>query len=268
MAFNDIIAEAQTAQIVECFKITIVASDEVWTFTSATEDIDFLADTYLAVPIKRNRLEADPNDPFKSNLDITVDKDNEFIREIIPGMQDSLVRIELFQIHEPTLEYVRGYYGEVLKFSVGEAEATISCATINLDLSKAILHKRYQKQCSHALYSDGCGLTNLNYMTEGELLTVSGATLTATEFDSQDDDYFTGGYLEIGTEKKLIIAHSGTQVTVLSPFKYASVGDNFFAFAGCDHSIATCKSKFGNSLNFGGQPYIPNKVPFGKSIAY
>ena len=41
----------------------------------------------------------------------------------------------------------------------------------------------------------------------------------------------------------------------------------FEAFAGCDRTFATCQSKFGNSLNFGGFPWIPVKNPFaGDSI--
>jgi hypothetical protein len=44
-------------------------------------------------------------------------------------------------------------------------------------------------------------------------------------------------------------------------------GRAFEAFAGCDRTFATCQSKFGNSLNFGGFPWIPAKNPFaGDSI--
>jgi hypothetical protein len=46
-----------------------------------------------------------------------------------------------------------------------------------------------------------------------------------------------------------------------------AVGNAFEAFAGCDRSFSTCQSKFGNSLNFGGFPWIPPKNPFaGDSI--
>ena len=46
-----------------------------------------------------------------------------------------------------------------------------------------------------------------------------------------------------------------------------AVGVAFEAFAGCDRTFATCQSKFGNSLNFGGFPWIPAKNPFaGDSI--
>lgn len=40
-------------------------------------------------------------------------------------------------------------------------------------------------------------------------------------------------------------------------------GDGFTIVAGCDHSFATCKAKFANSLNFRGFPHLP-----GNDVAY
>lgn len=34
------------------------------------------------------------------------------------------------------------------------------------------------------------------------------------------------------------------------------IGDSFELTAGCDHTLETCKTKFGNSINFGGFPHI------------
>jgi hypothetical protein len=36
-----------------------------------------------------------------------------------------------------------------------------------------------------------------------------------------------------------------------------SGGDNFTAFPGCDHTMATCAQKFSNLINFGGVPFVP-----------
>jgi len=41
----------------------------------------------------------------------------------------------------------------------------------------------------------------------------------------------------------------------------AAVGDQVRAYPGCDHSLITCANKFGNSLNFGGFPFMPEKNP-------
>jgi len=35
------------------------------------------------------------------------------------------------------------------------------------------------------------------------------------------------------------------------------------AYAGCNRTIQECSSKFNNTLNYGGMPFIPTKNPFG-----
>jgi len=38
-----------------------------------------------------------------------------------------------------------------------------------------------------------------------------------------------------------------------------SVGDSIILIAGCDHTLATCRDKFGNAVNFQGFPHIPGE---------
>jgi uncharacterized phage protein (TIGR02218 family) len=35
------------------------------------------------------------------------------------------------------------------------------------------------------------------------------------------------------------------------------IGDTFNAIAGCDKTIGNCAGKFGNAVNFRGEPYVP-----------
>lgn len=52
-------------------------------------------------------------------------------------------------------------------------------------------------------------------------------------------------------------------ITLFLPTTYTiQVGDTFTVTAGCDKTIATCKSKFSNSANFGGFPHIKNEINF------
>jgi uncharacterized phage protein (TIGR02218 family) len=34
-------------------------------------------------------------------------------------------------------------------------------------------------------------------------------------------------------------------------------GDEYIATAGCDKSLATCRDRFNNVINFRGMPYLP-----------
>jgi hypothetical protein len=40
------------------------------------------------------------------------------------------------------------------------------------------------------------------------------------------------------------------------------VGDAVKVFAGCDLTLAQCKAKFSNVLNFGGMPHMPQSNLF------
>ncbi len=43
----------------------------------------------------------------------------------------------------------------------------------------------------------------------------------------------------------------------LSAAGAAGPGDSFTAYQGCDHTLATCRSKFANEANFRGFPFVP-----------
>jgi hypothetical protein len=49
----------------------------------------------------------------------------------------------------------------------------------------------------------------------------------------------------------------GTTLTLDAPFPPSvTLPAAVTLFAGCDHTVRTCLSKFDNVLNFGGHPYI------------
>jgi uncharacterized phage protein (TIGR02218 family) len=43
----------------------------------------------------------------------------------------------------------------------------------------------------------------------------------------------------------------------ISPLCQIFVGDKYSILAGCDKTFSMCKSKFNNTVNFRGEPYIP-----------
>ena len=49
-------------------------------------------------------------------------------------------------------------------------------------------------------------------------------------------------------------------------FAIPTLGQTVDVFAGCDHSLAICESKFANVINYGGFPFVPIKNPFNSSL--
>lgn len=271
MSLLTILQQPDSANINYLYRFTHEESDAEWAFTSATEDIGYAGSDFDPATIEHESVAVDATEIHRSTVTIRMARSNPLINYIIPGIPDSVISCEIFMIHTPTGDALQIFSGEVIKFSISGAQAVVTCSPVNLELSKSLLHRRYQKLCAYCLYSEGCGVVAEDYRDSGTLTGIDGVELTASVFGTKADDYYTGGYIEIGTEKKMIISHtqSTSKVVLLSGLLQASVGDSFNVYAGCAHDIETCKDKFGNSLNFGGQPYIPDKNVFsGDAISY
>jgi uncharacterized phage protein (TIGR02218 family) len=58
--------------------------------------------------------------------------------------------------------------------------------------------------------------------------------------------------------KSDILSNSSTTVQLLSPPPFpVAPGSRVELLQGCDKTIATCASRFGNAINFRGEPYLP-----------
>ena len=100
---------------------------------------------------------------------------------------------------------------------------------------------------------------------DSQAITVSGAVT------SQADDYFAGGWLEVGSgatlERRGILHNSTTTLHIDRPLIKTTVAHTAVNFyPGYDGSIDQCDAKFSNRINFGGHAYIPNVSPAVKAI--
>jgi uncharacterized phage protein (TIGR02218 family) len=124
----------------------------------------------------------------------------------------------------------------------------------------------YMRSCAADLGDARCGVTLT--AAEGTVATSDGRLgLTAPALASYPDGHFTGGRLvftgggNVGfaAEVKRHAASSGLIAIQLWQAAPAPIiaGDAFTVTPGCDKSFATCRSKFGNGVNFRGFPHIP-----------
>ena len=95
---------------------------------------------------------------------------------------------------------------------------------------------------------------------DNQAISISGTATT------KPDDYFAGGWLEVGTganfERRGILHSSTTTLHIDRPLIKTTVVHTAMNFyPGYDGSIDQCETKFSNRINFGGHPYIPNVNP-------
>ncbi|MGN7619074.1 MAG: DUF2163 domain-containing protein [Ehrlichia sp.] len=77
------------------------------------------------------------------------------------------------------------------------------------------------------------------------------------------DNYYTYGLITFITGKNSnftleIKSHNKSYIKLYNPLPYEiSIDDKFSITAGCNKSFITCCDRFNNSINFRGEPHIP-----------
>jgi hypothetical protein len=253
---------------VEVYRFTLGAQS--FFYTSAEVDQTIAAVDYEAISIERSKLEEGP-DKRGSTLTITVPTPNEVAQLFVLQIPGLRVRIEIDRFHRldtPTPEVIRIFDGFVVSASYVQnmKAAKLSCRPAISVLGRIVPRLTYQNQCNHVLYDDGCKVddTDVQFRASNQLVTgVLGNVLTIANLGlSYVDGWFNGGYVEVlgGSDYRLVLDHVGDDLTLFAPFTITPTNVN--VFAGCDHTIPTCKTKFDNVLNYGGFAFVPTKNPF------
>jgi uncharacterized phage protein (TIGR02218 family) len=153
----------------------------------------------------------------------------------------------------------KGRFSTVDKVGRTEAEFTVKSDLVLLDIDMP--RNLYQATCLHTLYDSGCTLSQAAFGTNGTVgasssastINWSGATLNF----QQGTIAFTSG-VDDGVTADVNSAVAGTSITLGYPLQSVPApGDAFTVYYGCDHTPATCESKFNNLVNFRGFPYVP-----------
>ncbi len=242
------------------------ADTNYWAFTSSDSDIVFGGRTYQAVEIKRSSIRLDANS-LKTQIELGTKINNSFVVNFRGGPIERPVQLTIYRRHNysPT-DFVTYWNGFVRAVKFNPKRASIIVGLRTASLGRLGLMLKYQRTCGLALYSTRCGISkaNASFFVTGNVLTVSGVTITATEFGTEVDGFFLGGSFRTNdfSMNQKIVFHEGTTIRIARAVASLEVGDAFTVRAGCDWARATCRNKFSNEINYGGFPYIPDKNPF------
>jgi uncharacterized phage protein (TIGR02218 family) len=153
----------------------------------------------------------------------------------------------------------KGRLGNIDEIGRSSAKLTVNSDLVLLDIDMP--RNIYQPTCLHALYDSGCTLTKAAFGTNG---TVGAGSTVATVYwpgatanFAQGTITFTSG-VNAGVTTTVGSAVNGSALNLIYPLQSApQPGDGFTVYFGCDHTPATCQSKFNNLVNFRGFPYVP-----------
>jgi len=153
----------------------------------------------------------------------------------------------------------KGRIGTIDSIGRTSAQITVNSDLVLLDLKMP--RNIYSPACQHVLFDSGCGLVKSAFGTTATvgagstelIINWSGATANF----SQGTILFSTGK-NAGFTANIKNATPGVNIVLAYPLHETPLaGDAFTAYWGCDHSQATCASRFNNLANFRGFPYVP-----------
>lgn len=244
-------------------------NDEVLRVTSAKSEVEYAGHTWEPAPLRRSAIEY-TTDNGRNNLKLNAVRDFP-IAELFRIMPPStVILLTVYRVHAGDTDGAVIWAGRVLECDWANSIATLNCEPVSSSMQRIGLRRVYQRACPHVLYGGQCKVIKEDFAVPAEVEFIDGLSIYSTAISLFPDAHFSGGYIEVEIngqiERRFITRQFMGYLQINVPLPGLVVGDSLTVYAGCDHTLTTCHSKFDNSDNYGGMPYIPTKNPFNGSI--
>jgi uncharacterized phage protein (TIGR02218 family) len=247
--------------VVELYKI--VGPDETYYWTNSDIEIEYNGDTYVPEVVSRSEI-PQGEEINRQDIRLTLAADNPLAQTFFAYPPESVTSVTIFRGEDDGTNdcFLTFWKGRVASTSASDWECSVQCESIFTSLRRHGVRARYQRQCRHALYGTSCGVSASSFSLTRTTSSVSGNTVVVSGIDSFPADHFKGGYISYQGITRFIVAHSGNTLTLWRPMPELTGGQSVTVYPGCDRSLTTCNTKFANSENHGGFPWLPNVNPF------
>lgn len=259
----------ESGRPVELYEIRL--GIETFRYSSGEDDIVVSGNTWEALPLQRGNIPISP-EARTQPIEVTMPASNEFAQKYTASIPSSQATLQIFRVHRGDLTDTALLFKGVVKsvkFEDAGSQATLLVVPVEGGLAKAMPRIDFGGQCGHMLYDARCKVVAGSFRYQGTAGGVSGATLTVAGLDaSKGAGWATAGEVVLASgDRRMIIRHTATDtLQLLFPFEEDPTGQTVDVYAGCDHTIGTCESKFSNEENFGGCPFVPNRNPFTSGL--
>jgi uncharacterized phage protein (TIGR02218 family) len=171
------------------------------------------------------------------------------------------------QIHLGVADWENGDLAVLYRGEIGGISEEASGFSAELLSAKAALETdlvpRTSPTCRAQFCAPGCTLSPARFTHERRVATIDFAANSLSFADGPPVEQFRDGSLRWidgpqAGQATSIVDVDGTMLVLenaLDPL--LAVGTLARLREGCDHTIATCASRFGNSVNFQGEPFLP-----------
>ena len=288
MSYGSFEQSRAKGEIISLYHFFYVNNEE-YLYTDAESDFSTTlpGHTYKPMPIQRGNITTSGS-LDKSSLEIRMPGTAglaDAFREYPPN---EVVNVIIRQRHrdDPDGQAMVVFTGRVLGASWEGNEVKFSCEPISTALRRSGLRRHYQIGCPHVLYGTQCAASRAAATTpEIVVQGISGSTIflpvnwlpegwgaagkTMSKFVGGLVQWNYSGSLGPGVQKRTILKLVGTEGIMMAGKPIGLVeGDSVTLTLGCNHQLSDCLNVHNNVPNYGGQPFIPVKNPFGWTNNY
>lgn len=267
MAFSTYETSGENRTPVELYEISTGPNE--YFFTSAGESYLSNGNDYEPLPgVSRGDFTIS-GERKQNYLSVTMPASHPFVRSFINISPGRLSTMKIFQMHRldgGTPERVAQFVGLVQNVAfknLGE-EAELTLMPPFSLANRTIPRETFQHLCNNMLYGNLCKASEASFTYSGNISDVDGDVITVDGLAAtKGADWSIAGFITNAdrTDYRLITGQSGDDVTVMRPFhdEISVLNQTLFVIAGCDHSLPTCISKFGNGINYRGFWFSPTR---------
>lgn len=271
MSFEVYEESIESGQPIELLELRMDSDAFFYTNNQIAVTID--AREYLPLSFKRNRIQLSVEGQKTERLDVSIPGDNEFVLRFVnmaPGSRPTLF-LKRYHRQDVDAAVIVEYRGviQTVNFSENGDIATLQVAALTSAKSRNMPRLTYQGLCGLMLYDEFCQISETDPRFEKFLscTAVSGQNVTMTGASAFGSDFFVSGFIQFGTDYRMITEQSGDVLRLLLPFGLNPAGEILRCLAGCKHRFqADCDNKFDNIVNYGGFPFVPSKNPFATGL--
>lgn len=243
-------------------------------YTNAQADQTINGLLFTKTSIKRSAIKAGTQEDDSLEVELDMPFDLPLVFDYGYATAPPSLTLTIYRYHgdtNPATDWVIIWQGEVSGFLIEEERAKIRVpAVFEQALRGNMPTVFYQAPCNHVLGDALCkvNLTLFKATSTVSSITGSGLTINVVNDGFADGD-LVGGilYAPLRGERRLILSNVANVVGINFPFHGLVAGDVVELQQGCDHAyLGHCDTRFANTINFGGAPYVPKENPFEGEI--
>jgi uncharacterized phage protein (TIGR02218 family) len=259
--------QGETLTVCTLWKITR-ADGQVFGFTDNSRNVVYSGVTYEAATGHTPSNVRTSADFAVDNLEVesVLDSATITVADIEAGLWDyaevTIMIVNYLSLADGHMTLRRGWLGNV---RTGRSSFVAELRGMLQPLQQ-VIGRAFTAGCNADLGDSRCGIVLGSYTIAGTVTAVTDRRTFVDSGQASSSGYFDGGLLtwtsgdnDTYSMEVKTFAAGGAFVLQQPMPNDVQIGDTFQVYAGCDKSLATCRDKFDNVVNFRGFPYVPGQ---------